>query len=313
MLNISRVRVFFEVARHGSFAGAADELNYTPSAVSHQVSSLERELGTRLINRAGRPWTLTVAGEQLYRRAEAALAELATAESELAAISEGETGTVRLGSVPSGLRTVVPHAFAAFTARHPAVELLLVEAQPTRILKELRTGRLDIGIIVTANGQQPPQSRTFAVIELIEHALMVAVPAGSRFARCPHVTLRQLRGQRWLLPSRNRVPEFRDEIDALFRDAGYTPNVALELDDDVAGQALIAAGVGIGLAPGLAGPHARPGVKSVPLRPKRLRALHAVTNAGPLSAPVATLLEHLQAAAAAAAQHAEAPSFSRLA
>jgi len=297
MLNLTRVRVFFEVARHRSFARAAEELSYTPSAVSHQIAALERELGMSLINRSGRPWSLTAAGEHLYRRAGSALGELATAEHDLAQLSTGARGRVRLSSVASGLRSVVPPAIAAFKSNHPDVDLRLAEEQPIAILHGLRKGELDVGIIVTSPGESPPRSSSIGVTTLIEQTLMVAVPSSSRFARAPHLTLRQLRAEAWLLPTHERVVEFRAELDALFEDAGYTPKVMLELDDEVAGGAFVASGLGIGLIPGLAAPTPQPGVTHVPLRPKRLRALHAVTTAGQVSQPIQTLVRELKQAA----------------
>jgi DNA-binding transcriptional LysR family regulator len=297
MLNLARIRVFYEVSRHRSFARAADELNYTPSAVSHQISTLERELALPLINRAGRPWRLTEAGEQLFRHAESALGELMAAEAELAALAATGAGHLRLGSVASGLRSVVPPAAESFKVKHPDVKLHLSEAQPTEILRQLRAGTLDIGIIVTAAGQSAPRSRRLSVTTLLEQSLMVAVPSSSRLGRSPHLTLRQLRAKPWLLPSLHRVPEFRKEIDELFGDAGYQPLVALELDDEVAAGALIAAGMGIGLIPGLAAPAPHAHVTYVPLRPKRLRALHAVTTTAAHNKPLQTLLRDLQRAA----------------
>jgi DNA-binding transcriptional LysR family regulator len=297
MLNPTRVRVFFEVASRRSFASAADALNYTSPAVSHHITALEHELGATLINRASRPWTLTPAGERLYGHAETALAELAVAEAEISALSAGEIGRVRIGSVASGLRSIVPPAAAAFHVKHPHIELTLAESQPRPIVKDLRAGNLDLGIIVTAHREAPPESPSFKVTTLIEQSLMVAVPAKSRFGRRRSLTLAQLRNQAWLLPSPGRVPEFRGEVDALFHTAGYTPKIALELADDVAGQALIAAGLGIALIPGLAAPPAHPDVTLIPLRPNITRALHAISLAGTLSTPVLTLLEQLQLAA----------------
>jgi DNA-binding transcriptional LysR family regulator len=296
MLNLTRVRIFFEVAKHRSFARAADELSYTPSAVSHQIAALERELGTPLVNRGGRPWTLTEAGEHLNQRAASALAEISAAEQELAELTSGARGTVRLNSVTSGLRSVVPPAVAAFRSRHPDVELRLSEDQPSSILRRLRYGEIDAGIIVTASDQPPPRARSLKITKLIEQSLMVAVPTSSSLARASRLTLRQLRDQRWLLPAHERVAEFRAELDVLFAEAGYAPKVMLELDDEVAAGALIAAGLGIGLIPGLAAPTAHPGVTHVPIRPKRLRVLHAVTSAEPLSRPIRTLIGELEAA-----------------
>ncbi len=298
MLNLTRVRVFYEVARHGSFSRAAEELGYTPSALSHQIATLERELGARLINRGLRPWTLTTAGERLYESAGSALSELAAAEHELAVLSTGSTGGLRLCSVASGLRSVVPPAVAAFKSSHPDVELQLAEGQPTEILRQLRAGEIDIGIIATPHGQAPPRSRSLSVARLVEQTLMVAVSTSSALAKSSHLTLRQLRGQSWLLPTRDhRVSEFRTELDTLFEQAGYAPRVMLELDDEIAAQALIAAGLGIGLIPRLAAPAQHEGVTRIPLRPARVRALHVVTLARPVSRPLRTLVTDLKRAA----------------
>jgi DNA-binding transcriptional LysR family regulator len=296
MLNLTRLRIFFEVARHQSFGRAAEELSYTPSAVSHQIATLERELQTRLINRAVRPWTLTTAGESLFRRAASALSEVAAAEHDLAELASGTRGSLRLSSVASGLRSVVPPAVAAFKARYPDVELRLAEEQPASILRRLRNGELDVGVIVTAGRQAPPSTPSLKVATLIEQTLMVAVPASSGFARMPHLNLRQLGEESWLLPTHDRVPEFRTELDLLFEDAGYTPKVMLEVDDEVAGGALVASGLGLALIPGLAAPAPLPGVTHVPLRPKRLRALHVVANAG-VGDPVDQLFSELELAA----------------
>jgi DNA-binding transcriptional LysR family regulator len=298
MLNLTRVRVFHEVARHRSFSRAAEELGYTPSAVSHQIATLERELGTPLVNRGVRPWTLTTAGERLYESAGSALSELAAAEHELAVMSSGAAGSLRLCSVASGLRSVVPPAVAAFKSRHPNVDLHLAEGQPTSILRQLRAGEVDIGIIATRHGQAPPRSRSLSVAMLVEQTLMIAVATTSPLAKSSQLTLRQLREESWLLPTRDhRVSEFRNELDMLFEQAGYAPRVMLELDDEIAAQAVIAAGLGIGLIPRLAAPAEHKGVTRIPLRPTRVRALHVVTSAGPVSQPLRTLVTDLKRAA----------------
>jgi DNA-binding transcriptional LysR family regulator len=298
MLNLTRVRVFYEVARRRSFSRAAEELGYTPSAVSHQIATLERELGAPLINRGVRPWTLTTAGDRLYESAGSALSELAAAEHELVVMSTGATGSLRLCSVASGLRSVVPPAVAAFKSRHPNIELHLAEGQPTSILRQLRAGEVDIGIIATPHGQAPPRSRSLSVATLVEQTLMIAVATTSPLAKSSHLTLRQLRDQPWLLPTRDhRVSEFRNELDTLFERAGYAPRVMLELDDEIAAQAVIAAGLGIGLIPRLAAPAEHEGVTRIPLRPTRVRALHVVTPAGPVGQHLRTLVSELKRAA----------------
>src|ERR671917_1340053 len=100
MLDVRRLRVLREVAAKGSFSAAADALNYTQSAVSQQIAALEREAGTRLVERSARGVRLTEAGRALVRHADVILARLADAEAELEAIAGLRGGRLRLRSFP---------------------------------------------------------------------------------------------------------------------------------------------------------------------------------------------------------------------
>ena len=95
MLDVRRLRVLREVARRGSLAGAADVLSYTPSAVSQQIAALEREAGTRLLERRARGVVLTEAGQTLVEHAEVILGRLEAAEVALAALAEGRAACPR--------------------------------------------------------------------------------------------------------------------------------------------------------------------------------------------------------------------------
>ena len=124
MLDVRRLRVLREVAARGSFSAAAEALSYTQSAISQQIAALEREAGTTLVDRSARGIRLTDAGEALVRHAEAILARLAEAETELEAIAGLRGGRLRLAAFPSAGGSIIPPAVAAFRERHPGVELV---------------------------------------------------------------------------------------------------------------------------------------------------------------------------------------------
>src|SRR5918911_576256 len=147
MLDVKRLRVLREVAARGSFSAAAEALGYTQSAVSQQIAALEREAGSTLIERNPRGLRLTDAGEALVRHADKILARLAEAEAELEAIAGLHGGRLRLGSFPTPRAPLVPHAIAEFSARHPAVELSLSEADPDESLPRLKAGELDLILV----------------------------------------------------------------------------------------------------------------------------------------------------------------------
>src|SRR2546421_1996776 len=110
MLDVKRLRVLREVATQGSFSSAAEALDYTQSAVSQQIATLEREAGTVLVDRSARGVRLTDAGEALVRHADAVLARLADAEAELEAIAGLRGGRLRLVAFPTAGATIAPRA-----------------------------------------------------------------------------------------------------------------------------------------------------------------------------------------------------------
>src|SRR5271155_598790 len=133
MLQLSRLRVFVEVAKHGSFSAAADALSYTQSAVSQQIAALESETGVNLIERLPRGVRLTPAGRVLLEHAEGIVARLHAAEAELAAIAGLRGGELRMASFPTAGATLMPLAIAIFRAQHPEGELTLAEGAPEEI------------------------------------------------------------------------------------------------------------------------------------------------------------------------------------
>jgi DNA-binding transcriptional LysR family regulator len=232
----------------------------------------------------------------LYDAAAIAVAEFSRAELELRALKDGESGRVALGSVVSGLRTVVPPAVRAFRHRFPALELALEECQPLELLGRLRSGQLDVGIVALTEDAALPDPSVFASHLLLEQPLLLVVSADHRLAHRRWVRLQSLRGERWLLPSPTRFADFRVEIEELLAAAGVVPDIVLESTDDLAAAALVAAGVAVGLAPTITG-LPLPGVVRIPLRPPVTRRLFAVTVDGAQPAPVRALLDELRSAA----------------
>src|SRR5919204_3187638 len=96
MIDLRRLQMFHAVATRRSFSAAALELSYTQSSVSEGVAVLERELGVTLLDRSSRPVAVTPAGEAILAHAEALLGQAAAIESDLVALSSGDSGVLRL-------------------------------------------------------------------------------------------------------------------------------------------------------------------------------------------------------------------------
>jgi DNA-binding transcriptional LysR family regulator len=148
-MNLGRLRMLHEVARHGTFAGAAEALSYSPSAVSQQMARLEAELDTVLLIRTPRGVELTDAGRALLAHANRILAEVDAAHDDLASHAR----RVRLGSFPTATQTFLPEALAGYRARRPRAQVRVVDDEPHENLVRLRDGELDLGVVFAVDGR----------------------------------------------------------------------------------------------------------------------------------------------------------------
>lgn len=151
-MTVVGLRVVREVARRGSFSAAAEELGYTQSAVSRQVSSMEAAAGAALFVRKARGVTATVAGEVVVGRAARILEQIDGTRSELAALQDRLAGRLTVGAYPTAAAVLVPRAIARLTGRHPALTVDLQEGASPALLRRLRTGALQVAVVAAGEG-----------------------------------------------------------------------------------------------------------------------------------------------------------------
>ena len=247
MLDVRRLRVLREVAAHGSFSAAAAALTFTQPAVSRQIATLEAEAGTRLLERSPRGVRLTPAGELLVEHAEAILARLATAESQLAALVAGTRGRLRLAAFPSANATLIPLAIRAFRTEHPGVELRLAEQVTSAALAGLAEGELDLAVVSSAGALEAPEG--VAAEPLMDDPHLVALARTHPLAHRARLTLADLRDETWI---EGRPSECTNALLAAAARAGFEPRIAFEAAQWVGKQGLVAAGVGVTLIPSVA-------------------------------------------------------------
>lgn len=293
MLNLARLQTYREVMQRRSFSAAADALGYTQSSVSQQVSVLERELATTLVDRSARPVRPTPAGELVLARAEALLGEALAVERELAALTRGETGTLRVGGFFTAWATFMPAAVAAFARAHPQVQLDLVQLEPALSLKRVRAGDLDIAVVYRYGDATHEDDDRVRWTHLLDDLYAVALPEGHRLARAPAVELSDLAGERWVSP-----PPGDAYAEVLRRTCeehgGFTPQIGFRSADIAMGQPLVAAGLAVALLPalGLVPRHAGVAVRPLTMVPPA-RSVWAVQPAYRRAPPADAMLEAL--------------------
>jgi DNA-binding transcriptional LysR family regulator len=249
MLDVARLRVFREVAARGSFTAAANALHYSQPAVSHHVARLEEELGVQLLVRQPRGLSVTPAGEQVLRHADAVLDRLDDAERELGNLAAAATATVRIAAFPSAATTLVPETVAALARRYPEIALDVVQADPDESLPALRDGVHDIALVYDypMMDREPEPELEYEL--LFEDHLLVAMPAGHPQAEEPSADLAALAHEPWVTPNPCLC---RDALEAACELRGFKPQVVAQTNDYLAMQGLVALGVGVALIPRLA-------------------------------------------------------------
>jgi DNA-binding transcriptional LysR family regulator len=290
MLDVNRLRVIHAVGRHGSVTAAARELHYSQPSVTHHLSRLEAETGAQLVQRVGRGIRLTPAGQLLADRAAEILGRIEAADAELSAHVGLTAGRVRLAGFSSAIASLVPRAAAALAARHPGLQISLIDEHPPEALELLRTGQIELAIIFRYDETEaePPGVRLHHLLD--DPVYLLSTRKGRKLAA--------LRDETFIAG----CDRCRSHLLALCADAGFEPRIGFASDDMVVMQELVAAGLGVATLPGLAlRAHRAEGIVASEL-PGSQRHVYAATYGEPPDPPaVAALLAALREAATSAA------------
>jgi len=232
------------VSRNGSFGRAARELGYTQSAVSQQIAQLERIVGQRLFHRPGgpRPVEATEAGLLLLRHADAIVAQLDAARADMAALAEGEAGTLRVGIYQSVGARLLPALVRRFRAQWPRVGVRVrEESAAPDLLRLLEHGELDLTF-----AELPLREGPFEWAELLQDPYVLLVSARSELADLETAPSFRDVAKLPLIGRRST-----DEPDRFL--AGRVPelNVIFRTDDNGTLAALVAENLGVSIEPRL--------------------------------------------------------------
>jgi molybdate transport repressor ModE-like protein len=247
-MDIRRMLVLVEVARAGSLTAAAANLSYTVSAVSQQVGQLEDEAGQPLIERRPRGVTLTEAGHAVVRHAEKIERIVSAAHEELRDLAGLNTGTLRLGTIPTVTESFLPTAISAFRDRHPGVDLRIHSAQLSGLDHLLESREIELAI--TWERDRPDGTGdTGRSTELIfRDPNVLLVPSSHHLAGRPSVRMEELRQEPWIIRT---SPSVLALLQAACEAAGFDPIVTFEARSYQEAQAMVAVGMGIALVPQL--------------------------------------------------------------
>jgi DNA-binding transcriptional LysR family regulator len=274
---------FQEVARQGSFTGAAEALGYTQSAVSRQIAVLEMEVGAALFDRLPRGVRLTQEGQCLLPHSQAVIERLDTAQHDLRALRDIAAGRLRAGAFPTADAALVPRAVAAFRAAHPKVTVRLFEGLVRDHVASLLAGDLDVAVVASGT---PAIFDGLDLHHLLDDPMLVAMAAEHPMAGRRTLRLADLADEDWIAGSSR--PEETLISSALH--AGFRPKISYVIGEWTAKQGMVAAGLGITLIPSIAVGIARPDIALAALHPddSPFRQIYAATPQGITGPPAMT-------------------------
>ncbi|MER6532900.1 LysR family transcriptional regulator [Streptomyces sp900105755] len=263
IMELRTLRVFVAVAEEQSFTRAAERLSVAQPAVSHQIRSLEKELGETLFERSTRSVRLTEAGRVLLPLAGQTLADADRVTAEFASRAALVTGTLALGTVDGAEHTTLPALLGTFHRQYPGVAVQLVEGRSAGLISRVEDGELDAAVVALP---QHPLAEDLRSVVMLEDEIVAVVPAESPLAGRQSMPIELLSGK--TLISYDPDSGLRPRLQSAFDAAGITFTTQYATNDGGLHAALVEAGVGISLTVSTdRAITANPRIRTVPISP----------------------------------------------
>jgi DNA-binding transcriptional LysR family regulator len=243
-MELRHLRYFTAVAEELHFGRAAQKLNIAQPPLTRQIQDLERELGAQLFYRTKRRVQLTEAGKALLDEARRMLDQADRIRIIVQRAARGETGRIAIGFVNTAIYEKLPDALRAFRLRYPDAELVLREMNSGSQVEALREKRIQVGFMRNA-----PADKNLKSILIQKEPLIAVLPSGHRLAAEEEIPLGLLASDPFILYPRSPRPSFADQIIETCVHAGFAPDVAQEALEIQTSMSLVAAGIGVTLAP----------------------------------------------------------------
>lgn len=250
MLVPTQLQTLRVVLSTGSFSAAAAELNYTASAVSQQMSALERATGLVLFERSPHSVRATEHASLLADRSTELLAILDGLDREVAAIARGEVGQLRIGSFPTASARLLPPALAALSSRRPGVDIAVDEGELDALLPRLLSGELDLALAYRYEAVPAGWPDQLVETVLLREPLALLLPRQHPLADSGPGRLASFADDRWVAPLAGSPGALN--LDRLAARAGFQPRISFRSNDYSVVHGLVAAGLGVALVPSLA-------------------------------------------------------------
>ena len=233
--------IFETVVQEKSFQKASVLLNMTPSAVSHAISNMEKEVGFALFVRGKQETVLTAHGELLLPYVRAILKSEETLQETIAAFRGLEKGMVKLGGFNSACSMWIPEIVKRFQEKFPNIRIEIYQGTYADLVEWLRNGTIDLSIMSGVD------SEGFDFKPLYYDRLYCVVPKDFATENKKYITFDEMRRQRFV----TQWQSCDSDVQRVLKEHGISPSTYCHVVDDMSTIAMVEAGLGICILPEL--------------------------------------------------------------
>lgn len=275
-MNLLQIEIFVKVVDIGNFTKAGEILAMTQSGISHNIASLESELGIKLLNRGRNGISLTDSGERIIKNMRNILSEAESIKQEAASILGIQNGKINIGSFSSFASKVLPTIISRFKGEFKGIEINFYEGSYDQITRWVEEGKVDIGFTSLSN----PMDHLEA-ITIVRDRLVVIVPIHHQLAINEQIKAEDLQGEAFIMPQLGcevSVKKFLQKHEV-------SPNIQFNVEENQTIIAMVCEGLGITIIPELALPFNLEGTIVKPLLPEPFREISIITRSKKQSLP----------------------------
>jgi DNA-binding transcriptional LysR family regulator len=241
-MNTAVMKTFCDLVETGSFSKAAESNHISQSAVSQQVASLERDMGTRLLSRGGGFAAPTDAGKAFYRGAKDILLRYEQTLTEVRSLEDSVRAVLRVGTIYSLGFYLLDAYVRKFLKAHPEVHLDVEYARWNQITAAVLEGEMDLGIVAF-----PEKHRSLEIIPLTTEELVMICSPEHRLAGREWIDPSDLKGERFVAFEAN-VPT-RRHIDRVLNGCRVSVDITMEFDNNETLKRAVEVGAGLSIVP----------------------------------------------------------------
>lgn len=261
----------------GGFTKAAEAFGFTQSSVSQMISSLEDELGIKLLNRSRTGVKLTIEGAELYPFIERSIFSYRAMLEKSNEIKGLETGIIRVGTVSSVTCHWMPRLISDFQKIYPNVQFTFHQGDYTSITEWIKTGEVDFGFI------NPLAAKDLKTVKIKTGRMLAVLSKNHKLANNEVINLSEIAAEPYILLEEGHYSE---PMEAFYK-AGLNPDIKYTIHDDYAIMTMVEAGLGVSILAELVLCRTNYSIVCVPTNPAIYRTL-AIAYKDKDSLPIAS-------------------------